>query len=135
MTTQMKTLASGIAIGRTTSSSLVRRPLTRLALGVTAAALSLGGSDYEHPAVDPTHGVFLLQEAAPPDFFGTAPNNNAMSAVDVIDEHGTLLQRAEHFNFFNIFLLDMGGYLQVSSATRTGYTLGPGGTQLAPFQY
>jgi len=29
----------------------------------------------------------------------------------------------------------MGSYLQVNSATTTGYTLGPGGTQLAPFAY
>ena len=130
--------ASGVAVDSATHRALIPSNdtfgLYDLA-GQTAAALSLGGSNYEHPAADPTHGVFLMQEAAPPDFFGTAPNNNAMSAVDVIDEHGTLLQRAEHFNFFNIFLLDMGGYLQVSSATRTGYTLGPGGAQLAPFQY
>src|SRR5258708_27760697 len=76
-----------------------------------------------------------MQGVAPPDLFGPSPNNNAASAVDVIDEHGNLLQRLEQFNFFNIFLLDMGSYLQVSPTTSTGYTLGPGGTQLAPFHY
>jgi hypothetical protein len=29
----------------------------------------------------------------------------------------------------------MGSYLQVSPTTSTGYTLGPGGTQLVPFRY
>jgi hypothetical protein len=76
-----------------------------------------------------------MQEIAPPDFFGVAPNNNAASAIDVINEQGTLLHRIEQFNFFNIFLLDMGSYVQLSPTTRTGYTLGPGGTQLAPFRY
>ena len=58
-----------------------------------------------------------------------------MSAVDVLDEQGNLVQRIAQFNFFNIFLLDMGSYLQVNPTTTTGYTLGPGGTQLAPFAY
>ena len=89
----------------------------------------------QHPAADPVHGQFLLQEVAPPDFFGTTPNNNALSAVDVLDEHGSLFKRIEKFNFFNVFLLDMGSYLQVSPATSTGYTLGPAGAQLAPFRY
>jgi hypothetical protein len=101
----------------------------------TGASLTFGGSSYQHPAADPAHGEFLVQEVAPPDFFGTTPNNNAMSAVDVMDENGNLLKRIEQFSFFNIFLLDMGSYLQVSPATSTGYTLGPGGAQLAPFQY
>jgi Subtilase family len=101
----------------------------------TGTSLTFGGSSYQHPAADPAHGEFLVQEVAPPDFFGTTPNNNSTSAVDVMDEHGNLLKRIEQFNFFNIFLLDMGSYLQVSPATSTGYTLGPGGAQLAPFQY
>ena len=130
--------ASGVAVDSTTHRALVTSNDTfgvyDLA-GATGTALSLGGSGYEHPSVDPTHGVFLMQENAPPDFFSSAPNNNATSAIDVIDEHGNLLQRMEHFNFFNIYLLDMGGYVQASPATKAGYTLGPGGTQLAPFQY
>ena len=101
----------------------------------TGTSLTFGGSSYQHPAADPTHGEFLLQEAAPPDFFGTTPNNNSTSAVDVMDEHGNLIKRIEQFNFFNIFLLDMGSYLQVSPATSTGYTLGPAGAQVAPFHY
>jgi Subtilase family len=130
--------ASGVALDSTTHRALIPcndtfglYDLT----GQTGTALSFGGSNYEHPAADPAHGVFLLQEVAPPDFFGSAPNNNAMSAVDVLDEQGTLLQRMEKFNFFNIFLLDMGSYLQVSPGASTGYTLGPGGAQLAPFRY
>jgi hypothetical protein len=103
--------------------------------GQTGTALSFGGSTYWHPAADPAHHEFLMQEIAPPDFFGESPNNNAASAIDVINEQGTLLQRIEKFNFFNIFLLDMGSYVQLSPTTRTGYTLGPGGTQLAPFHY
>jgi hypothetical protein len=129
---------SGVAVDSTTHRALV--PSTNTfgvydLAGQTGTALSFGGSSYQHPAADPTHGEFLMQEVAPPDLFGTTPNNNAASAVDVVDEHGNLLQRIEQFNFFNIFLLDMGSYLQVSPATSTAYTLGPGGAQLAPFGY
>jgi hypothetical protein len=130
--------ADGVAVDPNTHLALVPSTDT---FGIydlsaqTGTALSLGGSSYQHPAVDSLHSRFLLQEVAPPDFFGTTPNNNATSAVDVIDEHGNLVQRVEQFNFFNIFLLDMGSYLQVNPATMTGYTLGPGGTQLAPFGY
>ncbi len=129
---------SGVAVDSTTHRALIPSTDTfgvyDLA-GQTGAAFSFGGSAYQHPAADPAHGEFVMQEVAPPDLFGTSPNNNAASAVDVIDEHGNLLQRFEQFNFFNIFLLDMGSYLQVSPTTSTGYTLGPGGTQLAPFHY
>lgn len=129
---------SGVAVDSTTHRALIPSTDTfgvyDLA-GQTGTALSFGGSAYQHPAADVAHGEFLMQEVAPPDLFGTTPNNNATSAVDVIDEQGSLLQRLEQFNFFNIFLLDMGAYLQVSAATSTGYTLGPGGAQLAPFQY
>jgi hypothetical protein len=130
--------ASGVAVDSTTHRALISSTDT---FGVydlaaqTGTTLSAGGSGYQHPAADPAHKVFLLQEVAPPDMFGDAPNNNAMSAVDVVDEHGTLLKRMEHFNFFNIYLLDMGSYLQLSPAISTGYTLSPGGAQLAPFQY
>jgi len=57
-------------------------------------------------------------------------------AVDVLDEHGSLLKRIEKFNFFNVFLLDMGSYLQGEPGDpQTGYTLGPAGAQLASFRY
>jgi hypothetical protein len=103
--------------------------------GRTATASTGGGSGYQHPAADGNHHVFVLQEVAPPDFFGTAPNNNAMSSIVVVDEHGTVLQRIEKFNFYDIYLLDMGSYVQLDPATSTGYTLAPGGWQLYPFTY
>jgi hypothetical protein len=130
--------ADGVAVDSTTHEALIPSTsafgLYDLA-GQTGTSLTFGGSSYQHPAADPAHAQFLLQEVAPPDFFGTTPNNDALSAVDVLDEHGSLLKRIEKFNFFNVFLLDMGSYLQVSPATSTGYTLGPAGAQLAPFQY
>jgi hypothetical protein len=94
-----------------------------------------GGSTYQHPAAIPGTSDFMVQEVAPPDFFGTSPNNNAMSSIIVTDEHGNVLRRYEQFNFYNIFLLDMGDYLQTSSATSTAFTLGPLGQQLYPFNY
>lgn len=130
--------ASGVAVDSSTHQALV--PSDSSAglydlTGQTGTSLAFGGSGYQHPAADPVHGQFLMQEVAPPDFFGSAPNNNTLSAVDVLDGHGNLLKRIEKFNFFNVFLLDMGSYLQVSPAARTGYTLGPAGAELAPFQY
>lgn len=86
-----------------------------------------GGSTYEHPAAIAGTSDFLVQEVASPDFFGGAPNNNSMSSIIVADKHGNVLNRFERFNFFNIFLLDMGDYVQASSATSTAFTLGPGG--------
>jgi hypothetical protein len=130
--------ADGVAVDPNTHRALIPSTDT---FGIydlsarTGTALTRGGSSYQHPAVDLMHSRFLMQEVAPPDFFGTTPNNNATSAVDVIDEQGNLVQQIEQFNFFNIFLLDMGSYLQVNPATMNGYTLGPGGTQLAPFAY
>ncbi|MGA8544431.1 MAG: hypothetical protein WB785_04150, partial [Mycobacterium sp.] len=130
--------ADGIAVDSTTHKALIPSNtafgLYDLA-GQTGTALNFGGSTYQHPAADPVHHQFLMQEVTPPDFFGTTPNNNALSAVDVLDENGNLVKRIEKFNFFNVFLLDMGSYLQVSPGTSTGYTLGPAGAQLAPFQY
>lgn len=130
--------ADGVAVDSKTHEALIPSTNTFGLYDLarqTGTSLTFGGSSYEHPAADPTHREFLLQEAAPPDFFGTTPNNNSTSAVDVMDEHGNLLKRIEQFNFFNVFLLDMGSYLQVSPATSTGYTLGPAGAELAPFHY
>jgi hypothetical protein len=94
-----------------------------------------GGSTYQHPAADSTHGLFAVQEVAPPDFFGEAPNNNAMSSVVIVDEHGTVVRRVEKFNFYNVYTLNMGDYLQLNPSTRTAFTLGPAGQQLFPFAY
>jgi hypothetical protein len=129
---------SGVAIDPTTHRALIP---SNTSFGIydlsaqTGTALTVGGSIYQHPAADSAHARFLVQEVSPPGSTGTTPNNNAMSAVDVLDEQGNLVQRIAQFNFFNIFLLDMGSYLQVNPTTTTGYTLGPGGTQLAPFVY
>jgi hypothetical protein len=97
--------------------------------------LTLGGGPYEHPAVDTAHAVLAVQEIAGPDFYGQTSNNNAMSSVITANENGTGIQRIEKFNFFNIFLLDFGNYLQLNPATRLAYTLGPGGGELFPFTY
>jgi hypothetical protein len=97
--------------------------------------LTLGGGPYEHPAVDQAHAEFAVQEFAGPDFFAQTPNNNAMSSVIIANEDGTGIQRIEKFNFFNIFLLDFGGYIQLNPAMRSGYTLGPDANQLSPFSY
>jgi len=94
-----------------------------------------GGSTYEHPAAVPGTSDFLVQEVASPDFFGGAPNNNTMSSIILTDQRGIVLHRFEQFNFFNIFLLDMGDYVQASSATSKAFTLGPLGQQLYPFSY
>jgi hypothetical protein len=97
--------------------------------------LTLGGGPYEHPAVDQAHAEFAIQEIAGPDFYGQTSNNNAMSSVITANENGTGVQRIERFNFFNVFLLDFGGYVQLNPATRSAYTLGPGGGELFPFSY
>jgi hypothetical protein len=103
--------------------------------------LALGGGPYEHPAVDPAHAEFAVQEIAGPDFYGQTSNNNALSSVITANEDGTRVQRVEKFNFFNIFLLDFGSYVQLNPGTTSGtasrmaYTLGPAGAQLFPFSY
>ncbi len=130
--------AAGVAVDSTTHRALVPfldgSAIYDLTTG-TGKTLSFGGGTYWHPAVDRGRGLFLMQETAPPDFFGSAPNNNAASAVLVIDEQGNLIRRIEAFNFFNTFLLNAGAYIQVSPTTGSAYTLGPGGAQLHPFEY
>ena len=101
----------------------------------TGTLVTLGGGPYEHPAVDSAHGEFAVQEFAGPDFYAQTPNNNALSSVIVGNEDGTGIQRIERFNFFNVFLLDFGSYVQFDPATRSAYTIGPGDDQLAPFSY
>jgi hypothetical protein len=81
--------------------------------------------------VDETHHYFALQELEAPD----VANNNALSSIVILDEHGALVKRIAGFNFFNTYLPINGSYLQLNPATRTGYTLGPGGAQLATFHY
>lgn len=129
---------SGVAVDSTTHTAVVPSNdsygLYDLAAR-SATATGNGGSGYQHVAADPAHHLFVMQEVAPPDFFGSSPNNNAMSSIVVVDEHGTLVQRMEAFNFYNIYLLDMGSYVQLNPGSTTGYTLAPGGWQLYPFSY
>jgi hypothetical protein len=101
----------------------------------SGALIQPGGSTYQMPAADPAHGEFLVEEVASPDEFGGSPNNNSMSSVLVTNESGTVLKRIEAFNFYNIYLLSMGDYLQLNPTTSTAFALGPGGTQLYPFHY
>jgi hypothetical protein len=130
--------ASGMAVDSTTHTGIVSSNddygIYDLA-NRTAHVASGGGGGYGHVAADSTHHLFVLQEVSPPDSTGSNPNNNAMSAIDVVDETGALLERIEAFNFFNIFLLDMGSYVQLNPSTGTGFTLAPGGWQLFPFRY
>jgi hypothetical protein len=103
--------------------------------GRTGTAHQVGGNGYQHPAVDPNRSEFALQEVASPDFFGEAPNNNAMSSVVIVDEQGNLIRRIEKFNFYDTYLLDMGDYLQLNPRTGMGFTFGYTATQLQPFSY
>jgi hypothetical protein len=132
--------AMGLAVDSTTNVA-VSPALGSAGIGIYDLAtqqgtlLTLNGGPYEHPAVDSAHAEFGVQEFAGPDFYAQNPDNNALSSVIVANENGTGIQRIEKFNFFNIFLLDFGGYLQFNPATRTAYTIGPGGNELAPFSY
>jgi hypothetical protein len=130
----------GLAIDSTTHTMVA--PTTDNTIGLydltarTGVGVPLGGAFYQHPAVDETHRYFALEELEIPVGAGPMPaNNNALSSVVIIDERGALVKRIAAFNFFNISLPINGSYLQLNPTTRTGYTLGPGGTQLATFRY
>jgi hypothetical protein len=94
-----------------------------------------GQGAYQWPVWIPGTRDFLVEEAVSPDFSGSAPNNNTTSSILVVDENGNVLHRYEQFNFFNTFLFDVGAYIQPSSATSRGFTIGPAGQQLHPFAY
>ena len=132
--------AMGLAVDSVTNVA-VSPSLASAGIGIYDLAtqqgtlLNFGGGPYEHPAVDSAHAEFAVQEFAGPDFYAQNPDNNALSSVIVGNENGTGIRRIERFNFFNIFLLDFGSYVQLNPATRTAYTLGPDGGQLSPFSY
>ena len=98
-------------------------------------------SIYEHPAADPDHQEFVVQEFSSPDAnlttpgLGATPNNNALSSEVVLNEQGTVLTRVEQFNFYNTFTTIAGDLTQLEPASQAGYTLGPDGAQLQPFNY
>ncbi len=108
--------------------------ITDLASGTETLAAP-GGQTYEFPAAIPGTGDFIVDEVVSPDAIGTHPDNNAESSVIVADAAGDVLHRYEQFNFFNTFLVSMGGYLQVNPTTSRAFTLGPGGAQLHPLTY
>jgi hypothetical protein len=94
-----------------------------------------GGGPYMHPAADSVHGRLAIEEIGGPDYLGQTSNNNALSSILMVDAQGHIVSRIERFNFYNVFRLDLGAYVQLDPATRTGYAIGPLGAELAPFAY
>ena len=129
----------GVAVDEKTNTAVVGSLNPELGIynlsDGTSIHVTPGGATYQHPAVDSVHGRIAVQEVAGPDFLGQTSNNNALSSVLTLDEQGKVISRIERFNFFNVFLLDMGTYLQLNPNTGNGYVLGPGGSELAPFRY
>jgi hypothetical protein len=133
--------ATGIAVSPSAGTAGVALEGAATGLGITDLAsgtetlASPGGQTYEFPAAIAGTGDFIVDEVVSPDAFGTHPDNNAESSVIVADAAGNVRHRYEQFNFFNTFLISMGGYLQVNPTTSGAFTLGPGGAQLHPFTY
>jgi hypothetical protein len=129
----------GLAVDSTTHTMLA--PTGDGSIGLydlttgTGTRFTLEGAAHQHPTVDETHHYFAMQELEAPSGFGATPDNNVTSAVVIVDEHGTLVKRIAAFNFFNTSLPINGNFLQLDPATRTGYTPGPAGAQLAVFHY
>jgi fervidolysin-like protein len=133
--------ATGVAVNPSAGTAGVAMEGAASGLGITDLAsgtgtlASPGGQTYEFPATIPGTGDFLVDEVVSPDAIGAHPDNNAESSVIVADAAGDVLHRYEQFNFFNTFLISMGGYLQPNPTTARAFTLGPGGAQLHPFTY
>jgi hypothetical protein len=129
----------GLAVDSTTHTMIVPTGDGRIGLydltSGTGTTVALTGAAHQHPAVDQTHHYFAMQELEAPSGLGTMPDNNVTSAIVLVDEHGALVKRIATFNFFNTTLPINGTFIQLNPATRTGYTPGPGGTQLAVFHY
>ncbi|MEO3748930.1 S8 family serine peptidase [Plantactinospora sp. B5E13] len=131
--------ASGLAIDSTTHRMLA--PTRDGGLGIydlgtrTGVPVTLTGTSYQHPTVDETNGYFVMEEVRSPGSFGEVIDNNGVCSVVVLDQTGKLVKRISGFNFFDIALPINGSYVQLNPATRTGYTLGPAGAQLAVFRY
>lgn len=107
----------------------------------TATLSTPGGGNYQHPAADPVTGDFVVQEILSPGAelstpgLGATPDDNSVSSIVVLDQRGDVVDRIGRFNDFNVFTESVGDYVQLNPNTRTGYTLGPAGQQLAPFTY
>ncbi|MBC5801865.1 MAG: hypothetical protein GIX03_02390 [Candidatus Eremiobacteraeota bacterium] len=91
-----------------------------------------GQSSGSWVAADPLHHLFSVSQGIAPDLFF---NNNGLSEVDVYDENGGLRARQNRFNFFGQFVQIASNPLQMSPMLRTGFTLGPLGQSLEPFNY
>lgn len=81
---------------------------------------------------DPKASLFLISQAASPDF---NVNNNTLSEVLVYDEQGNLKKSVERFYMFDTFLPITANFLQVNPGTHSGFLIGPYQQQLAPFSY
>ncbi|HEX3649999.1 MAG TPA: hypothetical protein VHV49_16345 [Pseudonocardiaceae bacterium] len=135
---------SGVAVDSATGTAAMATSdgVGRYDLAAGTAALSSpGGLTYQHPAADPLTGDFVVQEVVSPEAelttpgLGATPDDNALSTVVVLNHQGDVVRRIARFNDFNVFTQDSGDYVQLNPSTRTGYTLGPLGRQLAPFTY
>jgi hypothetical protein len=81
---------------------------------------------------DSPNGLFLVEQTVAPDF---ATNNNSLSRILVYNEAGNLLEKEEKFDLFGGFVTIQAHNLQVDPAHRSGYLIGPGEEELAPFGY
>jgi len=127
----------GMAVDSTTNVAVVPTVCDGL-VGIydlgkkTGIAVNAKGSTNLYPAIDQTRRLIVMDQVVPADF---GLNNNAMSSVVVMDEQGNVLANIEQFFWFNTFLTVGANNLQLNPATRSGWTLGPGQQQLAPFTY
>jgi hypothetical protein len=134
----------GVAVDSTTGTAAIPTSdgIGRYDLAAgTATLTSPGGAGYQHPAADQRTGDFVVQEVVSPGAalftpgLGATPDNNSVSSVVVLNHQGDVVTRLPRFNDFNVFTQNIGDYVQLNPTTRTGYTLGPFGQQLAPFTY
>ncbi|HEX9334915.1 MAG TPA: hypothetical protein VF892_03475, partial [Pseudonocardiaceae bacterium] len=135
---------SGVAVDSATGTAVLPTSdgVGRYDLAAGTATLSSpGGFGYQHPAADPRSGDFVVQEVLSPGAelstpgLGATPDDNSVSSVVVLNHQGDVVNRIARFNDFNVFTQIIGDYVQLNPTTRTGYTLGPFGQQLAPFTY
>ena len=127
----------GMAVDSATNMAVVPTICDNL-LGIydlgkkTGIAANPKGSTNLYPAIDQTRGLIVMDQVVAGDF---GVNNNATSGTVVMDEHGNVLSSQEELFLFNTFLTIGANNVQLNPTTRTGYTLGPGQQQLAPFSY
>ena len=106
--------------------------------GTAGDDAQLGAESPIYPAVDPVHHLLVVGFLGGQDW---AVNNNAMSAIGVYDlQTGQRVSLTENANLFGgtlgsvlFSVADRG--IQLDPQTRTGYTYGPGATQIQQFHY